>query len=181
MDEPGIAHGASFRIKAARPVLALLLPLALAAGCGGRDEAALVCPRPAIINGLESSERHANGMAGPLVYRVALENIGGSCTVDRGDLITSLAVDIVVEPGPALSGDTVDVPYFVAVSSPNGDVIDRQDFVARITLPAGARRAGSTESFSQRFVGLGSSTPGYRILTGLALSREEALKQRQHR
>lgn len=158
---------------------AIVLPCLLTAGCGSRSEAPLVCPRPAIINGLASTERRAPD--GPLLYRAALENIGGTCTTDRGDLTTNLSIDVIVEPGPGLTGGTVEVPYFVAVSGPNGDIIDRQDFLARIDVPPGTRRAGSTESFNQRFVGLGSGTPGYRILIGLALSREESLERRQAR
>lgn len=158
-----------------------LVLLLLAAGCTGGNEAPLACPRPAIINGLQSLERHAGGGGGPLAYRAALENIGGSCAAVGGDLLINLSVDVVVEPGPAAPGGVVEVPYFIAVSSPTGDVVDRQDFIARIELPRGTRRAGSSEKFTQRFVGLGTGAPGYRVLAGFALPPGEALEQRQNR
>jgi hypothetical protein len=141
-----------------------------------------LCPRPAIVDGLASVERYRPGApegdeAG-LAYRAALQNIGGACTAAGEDLEVQVAVELLVEPGPAFVGPVAEVPYFVAVVGPGDAVVDRRDYVARVTVPEGARRGGVSESFSQRFVGVGrQGGAGYRVLFGFALPREEGLRR----
>lgn len=163
------------------PAAALLLA-GMLAGCGGSRSAAAptpLCPRVAIINGLGSLEQPATGGGEP-AYRAALENIDGACRPDGNDLAVDVTIDVTVQPGPALrGGGQVEVPYFVAVSAPNGDVLDRQDFVARIDIAPGARSGGVKESFSQRFVGQKQGAAGYQVLFGFALPEGEALRQRR--
>ena len=86
---------------------------------------------------------------------------------------------MIVEPGPAYQGGTVEVPYFVAVTRTSGEVVDRQDLVARIDVPPGTRQAGSTERFSQRFVGLSGGADDYKVLFGLVMPPEEAIARRK--
>jgi hypothetical protein len=155
---------------------------AAAAGCtrGEEDAAAIACPRPAIINGLESFERQNPAGAGGLAYRAAMENIEAGCRAEGGDLVVDSKVDLLVEPAAGLAANAVELPYFVAVSAPDGQVLDRQDYAARVVLPPGAHQAGTRESFSHRFVGMAAAgAPGYQILYGFALPREEALQRRR--
>ncbi|MEK0083339.1 hypothetical protein [Benzoatithermus flavus] len=168
----------------ARAPLVLLLAAGALAGCTSTRSAAApaasLCPRVAIINGLGSLEQPAADGSGEPAYRAALENIDGSCRPDGNDLAVDIAVDVTVQPGPALrNGGRIEVPYFVAVSAPNGDVLDRQDYVAKIDLAPGARRGGVTETFSQRFVGQKQGAAGYQVLFGFTLPQDEALRQRR--
>jgi hypothetical protein len=159
----------------------LLGTVLLLAACSSDDAPRLVCPRPAIIDELGSVERHRPGASEQpenLLYRAALQNISGNCRAEGSDILIDVAVEVEVEPGLAFAGPTVELPYFVAVLAPGGEVLDRQDFLARIAVPAGARSAGSSERFSQRFLGLGpNGVPGYQVLFGFALPREEALRR----
>lgn len=166
--------------RAGTPSLALLLLAGLAAcGGGGPEPVADLCPRVAIINGLDSLERRAPDGSGAVVYRAALENIDGRCLAQGDDLQVDIALDLVVQPRPGLANRELEIPYFVAVSAPNGDVLDRQDYVARVTLPPGARSGGVTETFSQRFVGRAQGAAGHQVLFGFALPADEALRQRR--
>lgn len=160
--------------------LAPIAVAALLAGCtgGGDEPPAPLCPRVAIISGLESLEREATYGSGEIAYRAALENIDGRCRPDGDDLAVDITIDVVVQPGPALTDRLIELPYFVAVSAPNGDVLDRQDFVARVTLAPGARSGGVTETFSQRFLGQEQGASGYQVLFGFTLPPDEALRQR---
>jgi hypothetical protein len=169
------------RLPRLLPAMALLLGGALAGCASGGDTAAptALCPRVAIISGLDSLEQAGSG-SGEVAYRAALENITGRCRPDGNDLAVDIAVDVTVQPGPGLAGGgQVDLPYFVAVSAPNGDVLDRQDYVARIDLAPGARSGGVTETFSQRFVGQKQGASGYQVLFGFALPENEALRQKR--
>lgn len=168
-------------VRAGRHCLAALL-LAPLAGCGGGgpEPVADLCPRVAIINGLDSLERRATDGSGAVAYRAALENIDGRCVAQGNDLRVDIAIDVVVQPGPGLAGREVEIPYFVAVSAPNGDVLDRQDYVARVTLAPGARSSGVTETFTERFIGRAEEgAVGYQVLFGFALPADEALRQRR--
>lgn len=176
----GRAHGLVRRVggtMARRPLL--LGILGLVAACSGEDpgQAVDLCPRVAIINGLESLER--TDETGAVRYRAALENIDGTCRVDGDDLRVDITIDVVVQPGRELTGSRIEVPYFVAVSAPNGDVLDRQDYVARINLAPGVRSGGVTETFTQRFVGRAAGASDYQVLFGFVLPTEEALRQRR--
>lgn len=176
------------------PIRRLVVPLvplaALLSGCAsGGEPAAVVCPQPAIIDGLASVERYRAGGAATgaardpadLAYAAALQNITGGCRAERnGDLLVNVAVEVVVDAGSALADPALDIPYFVAVSGPNGELLDRRDFVARVVVQPGSRRAGTVESFTQRFAGVGrQGGGGYRVLFGLELPREEALRRRE--
>lgn len=166
-----------------RPLLAVL-PALLLAGCGagggGADPATTaLCPRVAIIGGLESLQRPAGAQDDAVAYRAALENIDGACRPEGDDLVVDITLDVVVQPGPALQDRTVRLPYFVAISAPGGDVLERQDYVAEVTLAPGARSAGVTETFAQRFAGRADGALGYQVLFGFALPADEALRQRR--
>ena len=164
-----------------RPFPALAAAALLAAAVGGcagnKAPPAPLCPKVGIISGLEGFERQAAD-GGGLAYRAVMEHVDGGCGPESDDLVVRIAIDLIVEPGPAFAGGVTELPYFVAISSPDGTVIDRQDFVARVTVPARARRGGVTESFSQRFVGRAAGAAQYQVLFGFTLPENEALKQR---
>lgn len=171
-------------MRIAAVLAGLAASAALLAGCstGGGGAPPLLCPRPAIVDGLASVERYRPGVAegdeSGLAYRAALQNIGGTCTEDGQDLAVDVSVELVVESGPAVAGPVAEVPYFVAVIGPGDAVVDRRDYVARVTVPEGARRGGVSEGFSQRFAGVGrQGGAGYRVLFGFAVPREEGLRR----
>jgi hypothetical protein len=159
--------------KPARCAIGVTLSL-LATSCAGgnEEEVTLACPRPAIIEERASLERVREGGSPEriedLSYNAALQNIGGTCSTDGGDLVVNVTIETIVTPGPAFAGGEVVLPYFVAVVAPDGRVLDRQDFRATVAIAPGQSSGGTRESVSQRFVGLAGGAPGYRILFGLA-------------
>ena len=166
---------------ASAPRARFLAPAILAsllAACGGTPPPPpALCPEVGIINGLEDLQQPPEAAAGDLAYRAAMENLDGGCRAEGGDLVVEIALDLLVLPGPAMPGGIIELPYFVAISAPDGRLLDRQDFVARVTVPSGARRGGVTETFSQRFVGRADGAAEYQVLFGFALPESEALRQ----
>jgi hypothetical protein len=169
------------REGARRTVLTLALgAAALLPGCSllHRGRPPLACPRTAIINELASLDHYRPGAPERpenLAYRVALENLDGTCTAAGQDVNVNVSVQVVVEPGPAFQGPTVEVPYLVSVLGPGGAVLDRKDFTAKVTVAPGARRGGTRESFAQRFVAIGPAKgSAYQVLFGLAPPAGEA-------
>ena len=158
----------------------MMVLAAALAGCSSKDPSpAPLCPTVGIINGLQSFDRPAPDGSGGQGYHAAMENVDGVCRTEGNDLIIDMRIDLVVQPGPSVQGTTLELPYFIAVSLPSGDPIDRQDFVGRVAVPVGAKSAGTVESFSQRLVGLAKGAAGYEVLFGFALPEDEALRQRQ--
>ena len=165
-----------------RQTLGACVAAGILAGCSGNDPPPPpLCPEVGIINGLEDLEQQAADGSGQLAYRAAMENLDGACKAEGGDLAVEIAIDLVVQPGPAAPAGIIELPYFVAISAPDGRVLDRQDFVARVTVPSGARRGGVTETFSQRFVGREAGATDYQVLFGFALPESEALSQYRRR
>jgi hypothetical protein len=151
------------------------MAIGVAACSGSSSPPPPLCPRVGIINGLESHEEV--GVDQQVAYRTAMENVDGACRVDGDDLTVEIAIDVVVQPGEALSSTLVEVPYFVAISAPGGTLIDRQDFVARVEVPRGSHRAGVKETFRQRFLGREAGATDYEVLFGLTLPEAEAMRQ----
>ena len=168
-------------IRLTRAVSATIA-LALLAGCAGDDRPPPppICPRVGIIDGLQSFDRAATEATGAFGYhashgerRRCMRPGAGRPRGRDGDRSRR------ADRAPRVGGRTLDLPYFVAISGPDGAVIDRQDFVGRVSVPAGARRAGVKETFSQRFVGLGAGAAGHQVMFGFALPEDEALRQHQ--
>lgn len=159
--------------KPSMRLLTVLAALLLAACGGGEEELALACPQPAIIEELASVESTREGgdpsQIENLSYSAALQNIGGTCRADGADLLIEVTIETSVRLGPAFPGGPVELPYFVAVVTPDGSVLDREDFLASVPVTVERGGGATRESVSQRFVGLGEGAPGYRILFGLTL------------
>ncbi len=131
------------------------------------DHVEVSCPLIQTETGLRSKQINSDTLR-PFVYYAVMEDIRGVCRYEGDDLLADIRLDLVVELDrdiPAV-GATVKLSYFVAVSRLNGDLVDRQNYVSRITFSPGARKAGSTETFVQRFIGLAHTAKNYRVLFG---------------
>ncbi|HFD15059.1 MAG TPA: hypothetical protein ENJ38_02000 [Rhodospirillales bacterium] len=167
--------------RAARgPLLAITLAYALAACTSTPEPAPVRCPKVAIVYGLDTVEP-VEAAGRPLPAEARMEGLRGSCGYDRTGLELDYSVDIVVRARAPVDAANVTLPYFVAVSAPDGRVIDKQVFTARVEL-AGRTRAGSRERIAQTLEGVGPEEgPGYRVLIGFELPRERAIEQWRRR
>jgi hypothetical protein len=159
------------------------IALALAGCTSSQPSQPVACPVPGIVAGLETTTVFRGGATtgreADLQYAVAMENIGGGCTYDDDGMRIELAVDVVVEPGPAYAGPSVAVPWFVAVADPSGTIVDKQVFTSTVALSPGATRGGAREAIEQRYTGVEPAAgAGYRIYLGLEIDRDEALRRR---
>ncbi len=145
------------------PLLAsVALAMGLAACGGGRTQVAAVCPDSGIIHGLD--RMYAEDAAGNEVS-VALENIDGVCSHSGNRLSLDMSIDLVVDAGPGTS-----IPYFVVVSDPTGQVLDKVGFVATVPADATTRPLRLRERLVQEVseVPIGSSA-AFTVLFGLDL------------
>lgn len=162
------------------PALAVALGYFLAACASSPEPVAVRCPKVAIVYGLDSVEPLETG-GRSLPAEARLQGLQGSCGYDTAGLELDYSLDILVQPRAPLGPTSVTLPYFVAVSAPDGRIIDKQVFTARIALE-GEAPAGSRERIAQTLEGVGPDDgPGYRVLIGFELPRERAIEQWRRR
>jgi hypothetical protein len=89
----------------------------------------------------------------------------------RGDAV-KVTLDMVVaaERGPAGTGDSVDLPYFVAVTTPDQSVISKKPFTVRIAFEGGQRRAGVTDHIEETIPLDGHKAPDLNVILGFQQS-----------
>jgi hypothetical protein len=111
-----------------------LLALGLVAGCGGVPKERGICPRVAILADAGKVTKFRPGAPEtPENVEFVAEMRGIKITCKYNDqLNTELEGDVyvtmVVEKGPAMSGDVAEVPYFVTVTDRRGTVLNKREF-----------------------------------------------------
>ena len=170
--------------RLARAVLAAC-GLATLAGCGQTpvDAFAPPCPVPSIPR--DFNDLHRFRGSGRDITDTALTGritgVNGSCKRDgAGAVVADISVGIELIRGPALSGRTADVAYFVAVSE--GDrILDKQVFKLHAEFPENTERLRLTGDDVQLRVPVTPKKPAsaYRISVGFDVTPAELEFNRQ--
>ncbi len=71
------------------------------------------------------------------------------CEYTGDDVRIALDVIVVGERGPAAKGDSVDLPYFVAVTGPDQSVLARNPFAVRIAFEGNQKRSAVTDHYEE--------------------------------
>ncbi len=159
------------------PIAALALGLFVVACSSTPDIPRARCPKVAFVYGLDTlSPIEQGGRTLPAEAR--LLGLRGSCGYEDAGLELAYSVDIIVEPTAPLDATTVELPYFVAVTAPDGTVIDKRVFTARIEIDGSGKPAGSREEIAQTLEGVGPEQGAmYKVLVGFELPRSRAIEQ----
>jgi hypothetical protein len=120
------------------------------AGCGGGGTSATAppapCPRISILADGADLTRFRPGAGQDLAAMTAdarLVGFNARCdyTRRRDGVTVTLSAVFDVERGPAATGANLDLPFFLAVTdAEDTQVIDRQEFVARVTFAPNLNR-----------------------------------------
>lgn len=165
--------------------LALLAPIAFAAGCARQPPAPPPCPRPAILDGAQTLERRTGAGPTEFAWRATLTGIGGGCRYDAEGVQLRYTLDMAIVPGPAsrtARDAPIELPWFVAVIDPTGAVIDKRTFTLRTEPPAGPGPSLAREELEQRIAGVGPAEgPAWRIYFGFEVDPEEGLRRLRER
>ncbi len=156
--------------------------LALSA-CGNQDAFPPPCPSVALLGDAGDLTRYAG--AGRDVTDLALAAritaVQGSCARSGASIVRATVTVLAdVARGPAMTGRTVNVPYFVAVTE-NGRILDKHEFVATVDFPPNVTRVAFTgpEITSDLAVTSEKNASVYKIFIGFSLTAEELAYNRK--
>lgn len=168
-----------------RAVLFTLVPLA---GCGPkRDEFAPACPTPIFEQTLGDIAQYRPGSDGrdltDLVLQGRLVSVSGECRLadsDGRELLVAVRIGMQMTRGPALRGNTADVPVFIAVT--DGDtILDKQTYLVRAEFPSNVQTvalAGGPIAMSLP-ISPSKSGAAYQIRLGFQLTPDELAANRR--
>ena len=163
--------------------LAPALPLLLAA-CSSWTEAekAPPCPRAAIVDGADRLVRFADAGRTPqdVAFEARILGVGGDCEfTEEGRLVTvNMQLRLEGARGPALSGKSAPLGYFVAIVGPDGQVLAREEFDTAIPLER--ERAVITEELEPQIpLPEGRRAASYTVFVGILVNEEELAANRR--
>lgn len=178
-----------YSIRTARPwrrlaALALLAVLA-ACGSGEQDGRVLGCPNVALVQDVDRLTRFRPGQGRDLtdvLFEARLSGFDAPCVYRRGGAAVDLTINFAVTLGPASRDRVAAYPYFVAIANPEGEIIAKEVFEARVEVPAGNRRVTAGEKVEPLIPNLGDrSAAAWTIYIGLQLTPEELAYNRSAR
>jgi len=141
------------------------------------------CPTTAIVSGADRLSRFLPGSEDltDLVFEAEIEEVISSCTYGTASVDLDLTVVIAVRRGQALRDRTADFEYFVAVATPDQQVLARQSFPIALPFSTTERRLRLTE-LVQPTIPLTPEQGGqdFRIFIGFALTPEELRYNREN-
>lgn len=189
--EPASVHPVPARRRslghAAALLLAILLPALALSGCG-RDRRALPpCPEVRILAVTSEMTQFRPGPGRDITdveYDVSAEGVSGECTYRNGNSLVEvdLTAAFIVERGPALQGNVVRFPYYVAIVTRDEQILAKEVFWSEVRFEPGQRRVGLTETSRERIpLADGRFGSDYEILVGLQLDGEQLRFNRQER
>jgi hypothetical protein len=169
-------------------LLAALLPLL--AECGpARNEFAPVCPVPAILGDAANLNIYrSSATTGPardltdLVVSARIVQVSGTCQPgDRNDrLAVAVNAAVSLSRGPALQGNGITVPVFVAVAQGN-TILDKHTYLMHATFPSNVDRVTLTPGELDLSLPITASKSGasYSIVAGFQLTPEQLRQAHQ--
>lgn len=172
-----MSHLGSFRR------LLLALPFFLA-GCSSwfQSEEAPPCPRATLVEGAEEVVRFAGEgrTRDDVAFEARILGVGGECefTDDERRVTVDMRLRIEGARGPALQADDASLSYFVAIVSPDGQVLAREEF--ETAIPLDDDRAVIVEELEYEIpLPEGRRAASYTLFVGLIVSEEELAAKRK--
>lgn len=173
----------SGRVRGSAAALRVALLAAALSGCAfaGPAEPPPACPRVGFLYGLHAVDTlEVEGRSLPV--RAELAGLNGACAYSDGGLELDYTFDLLVWPTAPVASGSLAVPYFVAVLDEQGQVVDKQRFVAQVPVGRPGDRTGVREHLRQTLEAVdGRSGPAYRIVIGFDLPPDDALARWQSR
>lgn len=175
------------RARFPRCTPALLIALALASCGPANNQFAPPCPVPGLVKPLAELERFRSGSQDirDLIVRARISDINGKCSAgdDADHIVTTVQVVTEVARGPAMDGETYDLPVFVAVTdTATGAILDKSLFTMPIEFVRNVDLAHATSKEVRMEIPVSPQKSGaaYGIVAGFQLSPDEVAAWRRN-
>jgi hypothetical protein len=174
-----------FVIRLFRAAPALLLTFALGSCGPEKNQFAPACPIPGLVRPLAELTRYsaASQDLRDLVVHARILDIAGKC--ENGDnkntVVTTVQVVIDATRGPAMQGDAMGLPVFVAITDAN-NIYDKRLFYLPVQFAPNVDnvRARGPEIRMEIPVTLQKTAAAYGIIAGFQLTPEEIAAWRRN-
>jgi hypothetical protein len=133
-----------------------LAGLGVLAGCSGMPKERGICPRVAILADTGKITKFRQGAPETpenVIFTGQMRDIRITCKYNDQlmiELEADVYVTMILEKGPAMSGETAELPYFVSVTDRRGTVLSKREFPLRVNF-SGNRAVEHTERSWQFF------------------------------
>jgi hypothetical protein len=142
----------------------------------------LPCPRVVIFEQAKALTLYRPGPGRDLTdvtYDLRITNLQGDCGYefdDEASDVVDIAYLVMIEArrGPAGDADSITVPYFIAVTDPERNVIAKEVFNVTLTFEANAQRAQFADEIQQKIpIAKDALGTEYETFVGFQFSREQ--------
>ncbi|HYM33635.1 MAG TPA: hypothetical protein VEU47_20210 [Candidatus Cybelea sp.] len=147
-----------------------------------------VCPRASILGDASQVVLYKSGEGRDvtdITYQGEVTALAGECEFSsKGKVINmTVTITLVATRGPAASGDSVQLPFFVSVIDKRQQrVMNKAVFESPIPFKDNRRRSGVAEQIAETInVEQGRTSADYEILVGLQLNEEQLEFNRKRR
>lgn len=171
---------------------AVMIAVAGAAACAGKDGSAPVCPRAAILGDAQQMTRFApagTGAARQIEFEAEIADLASGCRLERTRdgrevLVAAVAPVIVTRRGPANGSGRASFFYFVSLIAPDRSIVTKESFATDARFERDATRVERREDDPPVTIDIplrrGASAADFEIVVGLQLSPDE-LEYNRHR
>ena len=164
-----------FRRRAALPLAAIAVSLAVH-GCGGDDgRAERICPRVEILEYADRLTEFRPGQgrdATDVVVQGRLVNFAGECNVEEDSVEVDLVVEFSLDRGPANRTGKARFAHFVAIQEFHPDPAGKRVFPVEVAFEAGRDRALFRDGVAISIpLADGRSARDYNVFIGFQLDR----------
>jgi hypothetical protein len=156
---------------------AVLLAAAALSGCSmfspSSPKPTQACPAAVILRPLANTAVFGGGTEmrpENVAFYGLLSEVDRSCEVTADAAQVTLDVIVIGQRGPAARGNTVDLVYFVAVTGPNQQILDKKTFPVRIVFAPDQLRAGITDHIVETIPLAGRRASDITLLVGFQQS-----------
>jgi hypothetical protein len=152
-----------------------MLPLLALAACGSSgdtgtaDGPAIYCPQVAVLAQAKTLTQYLPGRSdiGAALTTATITGVAGACTLNQSkhQLTISFKAGFAATNGPANHGQTVALPYFVAITQ-GDNIIQKTNYSIDIPFDGNISTATATSKNLQAIFPNAPDSTGYQVLIG---------------
>jgi hypothetical protein len=161
----------------------VLLAVMILSGCSlfGKGATDFSCPKTGLIADAATLTLSAPGGKEKGVEAV-LQGFSGDCTKTADGIEMTLALPFAAKRNPAAAAlQEQQLPYFIAVLSPNEDILQRQAFSTTISFDNTNTGTSTEEHTISIPLPAGAQAYGYKVIAGFALTPDQLRYNKEHK